>query len=221
MYNKYWQNIDKLEDYMISYILYKEGKPLRAISIIRSKSYKEVEEDIIRAKISINKNRVEKQDGLVDLISLTKESRIEVLKNMNQFDKDKLVDEIYSRYTNFKSTEDRIILIWLIGELKAEKLLMHLRMELRSRRVNHRRLACSALGKIKNPISKPWLEGVIFDNNPQVRQYAVRALADIGDLETIEKLRILRAREEKAYVIKNIDRTIDIILERSKDGKGI
>lgn len=218
---KWWDKLDELDDYMITYHLYMEGKSLKALSLIRNKPYKEIEKDIIFAKIEVNKSKVKEEDHLLKIISLNKDDRLAYLNKLSPIEKEELIDEIYKRYTSFKSSEDRIILIWLIGELRANKLIMHLRMELRSKKVNHRRLACSALGKIRNPISKPWLEYMLGDRNPQVRQYAVNSLAYLGDDKSLKELEKLKKIENKNYVLDSIDRTSRIIRERRKNGKGI
>ncbi len=62
---------------------------------------------------------------------------------------------------------------------------------------------CSALGKIKDEKTKEWLEEALEDVNPQVRQYAAKALKHIGDLNTINKLKkIVNDKKEKDYVKK-------------------
>ena len=52
MDKKIWDNINKMEDYFITYLLYKEGKSIEAISIIRGKTKVEVEKEIIKSKIA-------------------------------------------------------------------------------------------------------------------------------------------------------------------------
>ncbi|RKD34683.1 HEAT repeat domain-containing protein [Thermohalobacter berrensis] len=196
-----WENIDKLEDHFITYLLYKEGKSPKTIAKIRRMNKKEVEQHIIRSKIEINKKREQKEDLLIKIISMDKESRLEYLNKLNKEEREKISQDIYKRYIKFKNPDDRMILIWLIGELKNKRLLPFLRMELKSKNVNYRRLACSALGKIKDKDTKKWLERVLTDENPQVRQYAAKALSHIGDLETVNKLKKLTINpKEKEYV---------------------
>lgn len=54
-----------------------------------------------------------------------------------------------------------------------------------------RRLAASALGKIKDPQAIESLINLLSDAKPQVRQYAIKALGDIGDERAMPKLRKL------------------------------
>lgn len=213
MNKKIWNRIEGMEDYFISYLLYREGKSIEVISIIRNESKNKIEQDIIKSRAYIqHKNKNKKTDFLVDVISLPKNERIEKLNVLAKDDKELLVDEIYKRYTQFKTIEDRMILIWLIGELDSDKLLPFLRMELKSNRFNQKRLACSALGKLNRKSTIPWLYEMIDDENPQVRQYAIKALKDMGNEETVEILNRRRQVEDKDYVIKAIEETIESIM---------
>ncbi|MTI66041.1 MAG: hypothetical protein FH753_05500 [Firmicutes bacterium] len=206
-----WENIHSLKEHHITYLLYLEGKSIEAISVIRKKNKKEVEKDIIKSKLEIKENTKDK-DLLIDIISMEKEKRLKFIERMDNKTKDSLCNDVYRRYIKFKNVEDRMILIWLIGELKDEKLLPFLRMELKSKNTNFRRLACSALGKISNIKTKRWLEDMIDDNNPQVRQYSIKALKEIGDFETINKLEsVLKNQREKEYVKRAARNVIECI----------
>ncbi|MEY8304192.1 HEAT repeat domain-containing protein [Anaerosalibacter bizertensis] len=214
-----WKDISKIEDYFITYLLYKEGKPIESIALIRRMSKQEVEKDIIKSKIFLSKDLKKeiREDKLVKIISLPKKDRILYLKDITEEEKNKLSDEIYNRYIKFKNQEDRMILIWLIGELNEERFLPFLRMELRSKNVNYRRLACSALGKMGNKGAKPWLEATLKDENPQVRQYAVKALSGIGDSHTLELLREVVLTDEKEYVKRAAKQSIKEIKNKLKN----
>jgi len=195
-----WETINNLEDYYITYLLYKEGKSIEAISIIRGMSKPDVEKHIIQGKIKMSDNDI-KDDLLIKVISLNKRDRIRCLEELSENDKKYLEEDIYKRYTKFKNTEDRMIVIWIVGEIKAVKLLPFLKMELKGNNVNLKRLACSALGKIRNIESKAWLETMISDKNPQVRQYAIKALQYMADKNTILSLeKVLNDKNEKEYV---------------------
>ena len=208
----YWNNIDNIEDYYITYLLYREGKTLNTIAKIRRLKLNEVEDHILKAKISLSTKKSD-SDFLVELISLSKTERIHFLDNMKGDEKNNLIDEISKRYIHFKNPEDRMILIWLIGELKAEKLLPFLKMELLSNKVNYRRLSCSALGKIRNKGTKPWLAKALIDENPQVRQYAINALSKFGDEKTISLLEPIVLNDDKEYVKKSAENAIKKIKE--------
>lgn len=212
-----WKNISELDDYFITYLLYKEGKSIESIAIIRKMSKSEVEKDIIKSKIFFSKD-AKKDDELIKIISLSKKERIACLNNMTEDEKNKLSDEIYKRYIKFKNQEDRMILIWLIGELDEDRFLPFLRMELRSKNVNYRRLSCSALGKMNRKETKDWLETALRDENPQVRQYATKALSGIGDEYTIKLLEKISIVDEKEYVKRGAKKSIEEIKNRLKIG---
>ncbi|MCG4585752.1 hypothetical protein L0P56_09595, partial [Anaerosalibacter bizertensis] len=94
-----WKDISKIEDYFITYLLYKEGKPIESIALIRRMSKQEVEKDIIKSKIFLSKDSKKeiREDRLVKIISLPKKDRILYLKDIKEEEKNKLSDEIYNR----------------------------------------------------------------------------------------------------------------------------
>ena len=79
-----WDNIDKLEDYYITYLLYKESRTVSQISKIRNLSIAEINEQLIKAKLEIKsmlKEKVElSKDIMEDLHSLA-ESALEIGKS--------------------------------------------------------------------------------------------------------------------------------------------
>jgi ATP-dependent DNA helicase RecQ len=89
-----------------------------------------------------------------------------------------------------------------IGEERDTSKLERLYELLKSPRVNTRRLACSALGKIADPDSAPYLVECLQDPNPQVRQYALKALTKIGDPSAATAVRSMLETEEKEYNIR-------------------
>ena len=46
-----WDNIDKLEDHYITYLLYKESKTVSQISKIRNLSTAQINDQLIKAKL--------------------------------------------------------------------------------------------------------------------------------------------------------------------------
>lgn len=198
-----FKNIKNLEDHFVTYLLYLEGKTIEEIAIVRRMDKTSVEQQIIKCKLSIKDNVAisTNEDILIKIISMNKGERVEYLKLLDECNQRKLAEDIYKRYTKFKNPDDKMLLLWTIGELKDDKLLPLLRMELKSSNVNLRRLACSALGKLKVKSSKLWLEDVVKDDNPQVRQYAIKALGHIGDVDTLRLLKeVVKNFEEKEYV---------------------
>lgn len=205
-----WETIDKMESFQISYLLYLEGKSIKIISKIRNLPYNEVEKHIIEAKIKYKRQK--NDDELIKIISMQKGKRLEYINTLLKEEKEKLAGEIYKRYIKFKNPEDRMILIWLIGELKNERLIPFLLMELKSKNVNYRRLSISALGKIKSKDYKEVLEKFFYDDNAQVRQYAIKSIKEIGDQSSVNKLKlILSDNNEKEYVKRAAIEVIKIL----------
>jgi ATP-dependent DNA helicase RecQ len=89
-----------------------------------------------------------------------------------------------------------------IGEERDKSKLERLHELLGSPRVNTRRLACSAIGKIADPRSVPHVVKCLEDANPQVRQYALKALAKIGDPSAAEAVRRMLEKEDKEYNVR-------------------
>ncbi|WP_202709180.1 HEAT repeat domain-containing protein [Sporosalibacterium faouarense] len=209
-----WSNINNLDDKFISYLLYLEGKSISQIALIRRIDKAVVEKQIIDSKILMKSNQPKdkEEDILIKIISLNKDERKDFLNQLNEEMKGILEKNIYKRYTKFKNPDDKMLLLWTIGELRFKSLLPLLRMELKNNNVNLRRLSCSALGKLKAKESKLWLEKAISDENSQVRQYAIKALAHIGDLNTLKLLKEIQfRRSEKDYVKRAALQAIDQI----------
>ena len=64
-----WDNIDKLEDHYITYLLYKESRTVSQISKIRNLSTSQVNDQLIKAKLEIKSmlNYGKKCRGLNDI----------------------------------------------------------------------------------------------------------------------------------------------------------
>ena len=64
-----WDNIENLEDYYITYLLYKESRTVSQISKIRNLSIAEINEQLIKAKLEIKsmlKEKVELSKDIMD-----------------------------------------------------------------------------------------------------------------------------------------------------------
>ena len=136
--NLNWNNIDELEDYFITYLLYKESKTVPQISKIRNISTMEVKDQLIKAKLqikSMSKNQVENSKDILDkYLELDKSERFDFIDDLSLDDGKmlKFKRELYKRIRLEKNAEDLIILIWTTGELKEEKYLdlLHLLIQL-------------------------------------------------------------------------------------------
>ncbi len=77
-----WDNVDDLEDYFITYLLYRDSLTVPQIARIRNLSQDEVNLQLITAKTEIRKSKQESKkdaecDIIVDYLTLTKEERLE------------------------------------------------------------------------------------------------------------------------------------------------
>ncbi|MEW9121550.1 MAG: HEAT repeat domain-containing protein [Thermotaleaceae bacterium] len=214
-----WQHIQEGQDHLISYLLYKEGKDVHLIAKIRRLSIEEINHHLIQAKWEVfYKGRTEKT-LLERLIELDKGERKNILASMPAHEKRGLAKEILNRYGEIDHSEDKMLMIWLIGELGLGGLLKLVYGDVQHPHGNVRRLACSAIGKVGNESSLPYLHKALLDAKPQVRQYAAKALGKLGNKETILKIQyLLHNPREKDYVKRAFEEAIDRIegkLEKS------
>ena len=202
-----WNNIDNLEDYFITYLLYTESKTVSQISKIRNISVTEVNDHLIRAKVESSKDVLDK------FLELGKDARLEFIDELS-LDKEKELNfkrELYKRILKEKNADDLIVLIWATGEFKDDRFLKILHPLTNHRHSDIRRITYSAIRKISSPKSKFVLEKGLYDSNPQTRQYCAKALAKVGDDKTVEILQRLiehKKLNEKEYVIRAYNEAI-------------
>lgn len=211
-----WENLDSLEDYFITYLLYKKSLTVPQISRIRNKSIEDINDDLIKAKLSIRKhNRVsqsEEKDIMKLFLSLTKEERLVFL---NQLEEGSLIDfkrKIYKAILTMENVDDLMVLVWAAGELKDSRFLNIIYPLTERAHSNLRRISYSAIGKIGSEDSSHILELGLSDQNPQVRQYCAKYLGNIGSRESIRILENLvknKAGFEKEYVIRACEASIE------------
>lgn len=217
-----WDNIDNLEDYYITYLLYKESRTVSQISKIRNLSTTEINDQLIQAKLEIKamlKDKVELSKDTIDkFLGLSKSERIDFMDGLNE---DRIIDfkrKLYKRILTERNAEDLIALIWTTGELKDDRFLQLLHPLTSHRHSDVRRIAYSALRKIESPKSREYLQRGLYDTNPQTRQYCAKALAKIGNKNSLRMLRQLKSKKqfEKDYVLRAYEDAIDI-LEKCND----
>ena len=118
-----------------------------------------------------------------------------------------------------KNTRNEIDYIVKAGNDQNEEALSELIEYLNSNNGNQRRLAASALGKIRNPgATKPLIDLIRIEEKPQVKQYAIKALGVIGDrtaLPLLEKIQI--DQNEKDYVRKAAKIAKNLINSKQKN----
>lgn len=210
-----WDNIDQLEDYFITYLLYKESKTVSQISKIRNISTTEVNDQLIKAKLEIKamlKDELESSKDVLDrFLELNKDNRLAFMNNLQE---DSMIDfkrRLYKRILIERNAEDLMILIWATGELKDERFLRLLHPLTSHRHSDVRRITYSALRKIESPKSREVLQRGLYDTNAQTRQYCAKALSKIGNETSLKMLRQLKSKRqfEKDYVLRAYDEAID------------
>lgn len=211
-----WDNIEELEDHFITYLLYKESKTVSQISKIRNISSIEVNDQLIKAKLEIKamlKEKVELSKDVLDkFLEQNKSDRIEFMSSLNA---ERMVDfkrKLYKRILTERNADDLMILIWATGELKDERFLALLHPLTTHRHSDVRRITYSALRKIESPSSREYLQRGLYDSNAQTRQYCAKALAKIGNKNSLKMLRQLRNKQfEKEYVLRAYNEAIDTL----------
>lgn len=214
-----WDNIDKLEDHYITYLLYKESRTVSQISKIRNLSTSQVNDQLIKAKLEIKsmlKDKVELSKDVIDkFLVLNKNDRLKFMDSLNE---ERMLDfkrKLYKRIITEKNAEDLMILIWATGELKDDRFLALLHPITSHRHSDVRRITYSALRKIESPSSREYLQRGLYDSNPQTRQYCAKALAKIGNKNSLKMLKQLRNKKnfEKEYVLRAYEEAISILEE--------
>ena len=214
-----WDNIDKLEDHYITYLLYKESRTVSQISKIRNLSTSQVNDQLIKAKLEIKsmlKDKVELSKDVIDkFLVLNKNDRLKFMDSLNE---ERMLDfkrKLYKRIITEKNAEDLMILIWATGDLKDDRFLALLHPLTSHRHSDVRRITYSALRKIESPSSREYLQRGLYDSNPQTRQYCAKALAKIGNKNSLKMLKQLRNKKnfEKEYVLRAYEEAISILEE--------
>ena len=213
-----WDNIDKLEDHYITYLLYKESRTVSQISKIRNLSISEVNDQLIKAKLEIKsmlKEKVELSKDIMDkFLVLNKDDRLKFMDSLNN--EERILDfkrKLYKRIITEKNAEDLMILIWATGELKDDRFLALLHPLTGHRHSDVRRITYSAIRKIESPSSREYLQRGLYDSNPQTRQYCAKALAKIGNKNSLKMLKQLRNKKnfEKEYVLRAYEEAISML----------
>ena len=218
-----WDNIDNLEDYFITYLLYKESKNVSQISKIRNLDISEVNDQLIKAKMDIKsmlKNKVELSKDVLDkFLELGKDDRI---KFINELSEERLLEmkrKLYKRILIEKNIEDLMTLIWTTGELKDDRFLPVVHPFTTHRHSDVRRITYSALRKIESKSSREYFQRGLYDTNPQTRQYCAKALSKVGNENSLNMIKRLRnkTKPEKEYVLRAYHEAINQLEKINKD----
>ncbi|QZY56500.1 HEAT repeat domain-containing protein [Crassaminicella profunda] len=196
-----WESYDTTKDYIITYLLYQEGKSIELIAKIRNMNVERVKKQIILAKSEAISLKEQDKSMLEKMLEISKTERIKMISRMPSKDRKTLAREIYYGYNHIRNAEDKMILIWIIGELRIKELVHIVYKDIKHPHGNVRRMVCSAINKIGDPKGIDSLHKALLDSKPQVRQYAAKGLGKIGDEKSIIKMkRLLGNPNEKEYV---------------------
>lgn len=204
-----WDNVDNLEDYFITYLLYRDSLTVPQIARVRNMSQDEVNLQLIAAKTEIRKSKQESKKGsdcdvIMDYLTLTKEERLEFLENLSDNDKNAFKRQVYKGILKLNNVDDLMVLVWTVGEFRDDRFLNILYPLTQKGHSNLRRIAYSAIGKIGSSTSASVIEMGLMDDNPQIRQYCAKFLGDIGNRNSIKVLEnVIKNKTdfEKEYVI--------------------
>jgi hypothetical protein len=205
-----WDNVDNLEDYFITYLLYRDSLTVPQIARVRNMSQDEVNLQLIAAKTEIRKSKQESKKGsdcdvIMDYLTLTKEERLEFLENLSDNDKNAFKRQVYKGILKLNNVDDLMVLVWTVGEFRDDRFLNILYPLTQKGHSNLRRIAYSAIGKIGSSTSASVIEMGLMDDNPQIRQYCAKFLGDIGNRNSIKVLEnVIKNKTdfEKEYVIR-------------------
>ncbi|AJA47802.1 PBS lyase HEAT-like repeat-containing protein [Clostridium pasteurianum DSM 525 = ATCC 6013] len=207
-----WDYIDSYTDEQISYFLFLEGKSIEAISKIRNIDRVTVQKHIIEGKIKyrfLAKSKNPKE--LLDSISRAgKYDKTYLISNMDEKNKQALLNYIREKYVELYG-KDKETAIWILGELKDRKSKDILIKASVHKHVNVRRMAVSAMGKIKDSSFESALLRALEDMNPQVVSYAIKAFIKINSKIALNRIQEIKKSTDKDYLKRLCDEYINSI----------
>jgi ATP-dependent DNA helicase RecQ len=119
-----------------------------------------------------------------------------------------------------KKTGNEIDTIVKAGNDRNEEAVPELIEYLNAKDANQRRLAASALGKIKNPIaSKPLMDLIRIEEKPQVKQYAINALGMIGDTTALPLLEKIQSDQNEMDYVRQAAKNAKNLINSKHENK--
>ncbi|WAW15223.1 HEAT repeat domain-containing protein [Peptostreptococcus equinus] len=216
-----WENVDDLEDYYISYLLYKQSLSVIQIARVRNKSIEQINDDLIKAKTRLrekNKSIKENNQEIMDYyLALAKDDRKKFIDGLKEENLDTFKKKVFKAILSTLNIDDLMVLVWTAGELKDSRFLNILYPLVEKKHANLRRITYSAIGKIADKNSVQIIEIGLSDSNPQVRQYCAKALASMGNENSIKVLKNIvnnKSTFEKEYVLRACKESIEKIYSR-------
>lgn len=212
MLNINWSETDLYTEEDITYFLFLEGKSVECLCRIRNLDKEIIKKHILDGKIKygiLAKSKNERE--LFQSISQAgKLDKIEVLKELNKENIDKLINYIKSNYPDMK-TKDKENAVWILGELKDNRTFDILMKASVHNHVNVRRMAVSAIGKVGDKSLENVLIRKLEDDNPQVIMYAIRALLKIKSYKAKDKIRYILKNSQKDYIKRAAEEYFEIV----------
>lgn len=201
MINIKWSEIDNYTDEDITYFLFLEGKSIECLCRIRNLNKETIQKHILDGKIKYGiLAKSNDEEEFFEIISKSgKQDKIEALKYLNSFNKNKLIQFIRDNYADMK-TKDKENAVWILGEVGDKTVLDILIKASVHNHVNVRRMAVSAVGKIGDKGMEIVAIRALDDENPQVAMYAIKALTKLKSESVMEKIKEIYDKTEKDYI---------------------
>ncbi|MBC8063022.1 MAG: HEAT repeat domain-containing protein [Clostridiaceae bacterium] len=196
-----WNNIASFSSDDISYFLFLEGKSIETISLIRNMDKGIIQNGIINGKIKYRLlARANNSPELFQTISMAgKDDKLQLLKDLDEENKNGLVSFIKESYQAFPIKEKETA-VWMLGELKKQDCYDILAKASVNKSVTLRRMAVSALGKMEDIRVESILLRALEDDNPQVIQYAIKALQRVKSIKGKERINEIINSSDKDYL---------------------
>lgn len=177
-----WKNIDELEDYQITYLLYKESLSVNQIAKVRNMSPQEIGDHLI--KIQMEKRELDrKKDDLEEYLELSRDDRNEFLKNLDEEEIVFFEKKMYRRILIEKDIKNLMILTWTAGELKSKDFLDEIEKLTLHPNVDVRKIANSAIRKIKEKSDKDSKVDEGREKKPVENKKTVKKSEEIDELQ--------------------------------------
>lgn len=144
-----WKNIDLLEDYQITYLLYKESLNVNQIAKVRNLSNQDIADHLIKMQIEKREENI-KKDSFDIYLTLNKDERKEYLKKIDSEESEYFKRKILRLVHIEKDIRNLMILSWTAGELGDIDFLKFLEELSNHENEDVRKTANTAIIKIKN-----------------------------------------------------------------------
>ena len=196
-----WDLINEYNDDQITYYLYLEGKSFEAISKIRNIDKYTIQNHLIQGKIKyrflVKSNNT--KELFQKLLTLNKREKSILLNSIDNINRAELVSYIKENYVEMFPKEKESA-VWIIGELKEESAKDVLIKASVNKLINVRRMAVSAMGKLESKAFEKALLRALEDGNPQVVQYAIKALIKIDSDNGKRRIKDIYENTKKEYL---------------------